>query len=62
MSAPATGYPDGGFSWFSLVISGKFWDSTLKLGHDRFLPNPSHHSLVTLSSTLVTERASYNEC
>jgi len=26
--------------WFSSVPPGKFWDSTLKLGHDRFLPNP----------------------
>jgi len=25
---------------FSSVFPGEFRDSTLKLGHDRFLPNP----------------------
>jgi hypothetical protein len=35
-----SGYPDGGFSWFSSVPPGEFKDSTLVLGHDRFLPNP----------------------
>jgi hypothetical protein len=24
-----TGYPDGGFSWFSSDPPGKFWESTL---------------------------------
>jgi hypothetical protein len=37
---PETGYPDCGFSWFSSVLTGKLWDSTLKLGHDPFLPHP----------------------
>jgi hypothetical protein len=35
-----SGYPDGGFSWFSSVPPSEFKDSTLVLGHDRFLPNP----------------------
>jgi hypothetical protein len=35
-----SGYPDEGFSWFSSVTPGEFKDSTLVLGHDRFLPNP----------------------
>jgi hypothetical protein len=29
------------FPWFSSVPPGEFRDSTLTLGHDRFLPNPS---------------------
>jgi hypothetical protein len=37
---PETGYPDLGFSLFSLVPSGKFRDSTLQLGHDSFLQHP----------------------
>jgi hypothetical protein len=28
---PETGYPGWGFSWFSSVSPGKFWDSTLNL-------------------------------
>jgi hypothetical protein len=36
---PETGYPDWGFSWFSSVHAGECRGSTLKLGHDRFLPN-----------------------
>jgi hypothetical protein len=38
-SAPATGYPDLGFSWFSSVHPVKYRERTWKLGHDRFLPN-----------------------
>jgi hypothetical protein len=37
---PETGYPDWGLSCFPSVPPGEFWDSTLKLGFDRFLPNP----------------------
>jgi hypothetical protein len=44
------GYPDWGFSWFSSVPPGKFWDSTLKLGNDRFLPHPFQY--ITHSSHL----------
>jgi hypothetical protein len=53
---PETGYPDRGFSWFSSVNTCECWDSGLKLGHDRFLPNtfqfilqlsPSHSTLYT---------------
>jgi hypothetical protein len=48
---PATGYPDGGFSWFSSVPPGECWDRILKLGHKHFLPNPlkfmvSQHSII----------------
>jgi hypothetical protein len=35
---PETSYPE--FFMFSSVFPGEFRDSTLKLGHDRFLPNP----------------------
>jgi hypothetical protein len=35
-----TGYPNWGFSWFASFPPDECWDSTLKLGHDRFLPNP----------------------
>jgi hypothetical protein len=38
-SRPKSGYPDWGLSWFSLGLPGKWQDSTLKLGHDRFLLN-----------------------
>jgi hypothetical protein len=31
-------YPYSG--WFSSVPPGEFRNSTLKLGHDRFIPNP----------------------
>jgi hypothetical protein len=37
---PEAGYPECVFSWFSSVPPGECWDSTLKLGHDRFLPSP----------------------
>jgi hypothetical protein len=36
---PETRYPDWGFMFFS-VLTGKYRDSTPKLGHYRFLPNP----------------------
>jgi hypothetical protein len=35
---PEISYPE--FSWFYSVPLGRFWDNTLKLGHDRFLPDP----------------------
>jgi hypothetical protein len=35
-----TGCPDCGVSWFLSVLPGRCWDSTLKLGDDRFL---THH-------------------
>jgi hypothetical protein len=41
---PETGYPDGGLWLFSSVPPGKCWDSTYKLGHDRFLPIFSNSS------------------
>jgi hypothetical protein len=37
---PENGYPEWGFSWFSLVSAGKCQDSSLKLGHYQVLPNP----------------------
>jgi hypothetical protein len=37
---PETGYPNWGFSWFSSVPPGECRDRSLKLSHDRFLPNP----------------------
>jgi hypothetical protein len=37
---PETCYPNWGFLWFPSVPPGKCWYSTLKLGHDRFLPHP----------------------
>jgi hypothetical protein len=37
---PETGYPDWGFLYFSSVPPGKFWNSTLKLGNEHFLPTP----------------------
>jgi hypothetical protein len=33
-------WPHWGFSWFSLVHLGNCWDSTLKVSHIHFLPNP----------------------
>jgi hypothetical protein len=35
-----TGYPDWNFSWLFSVPPGESRDIILKLGHDRFLPNP----------------------
>jgi hypothetical protein len=45
-----TAYPDWGFSWFSSVLPGKCRDSTLKLGHDHFLPNHFQFIIIQLSS------------
>jgi hypothetical protein len=50
--SPDTGYPDLGFSWLFSVPPGKFWDITLKLGHDRFLPTP--FQLIIHLSSLYT--------
>jgi hypothetical protein len=51
LSALTTGYPDDrGFLWFSLVSPGKCQHGTLKLGHDRFLPNPFQFVMIHLSS------------
>jgi len=36
--------------WFSSVPPGEYRDSTLKLGHDRFLPNPFQFIIIHLSS------------
>jgi hypothetical protein len=43
-----------GVSWFSSILPGKYRDTTLKLGHDRFLPNPLHfiNHFSTFHSTL----------
>jgi hypothetical protein len=54
-----TGYSDRGFSWFLPVPPGKCWDSTtLKLGHDHFLPNrfqfTIHHPIIWHYIILVT--------
>jgi hypothetical protein len=38
---PETGYPDWGFWWFSSVSSGKWRNSSLKLGQYRFLSSLS---------------------
>jgi hypothetical protein len=43
---PETGYPESGFSWFSSVPPSEFLDSTLKLGHNSFLPNPNSSSFI----------------
>jgi hypothetical protein len=45
---PTTGYPDLGFPWFISVLPGEFRDSTLKLGHDLFLPNPFQFIIIHL--------------
>jgi hypothetical protein len=66
---PETGYPDWRFSWFSSVPSGKCCDSTLKLGHDSFLPRPfkytiyvgPYHPFIRLYINLITEKASLNK-
>jgi hypothetical protein len=51
-----TGYSDWCSSSFHSVLLGKCWDSTLKSGHDRFLPHqfishlsPLHPTLYSLS-------------
>jgi hypothetical protein len=38
------------FSWFSSVPPGECRDSILKLGNDRFLPNPLQFIIIYLSS------------
>jgi hypothetical protein len=58
--SPGIGYPGGGFSWFSSVHPGECRDSTLKLGHDLFLPNSLQFiiyllPLIRLYVALVTE-------
>jgi hypothetical protein len=63
---PENGYPDSGFSWFSSVPPDECLDITLKLGYDRFLPNPFQViiHLVTHSFDAikwVTEKASLNK-
>jgi hypothetical protein len=40
ISAPTNGYPDWHLSWLFSFPTGECWDSTLKLFHNRFLPNP----------------------
>jgi hypothetical protein len=39
------------FSWFSSVPPGECRDSILKLGHDRFLPNPFQFIIIHLQSS-----------
>jgi hypothetical protein len=41
--------PDRGVSWFSSATPGDCQDSTLKLGHDRFLSNPFQSIIIHLS-------------
>jgi hypothetical protein len=59
--APATGYLEWSVLWFFSVSPGEFWDSTLKLSHDHFIPHLFQVIIITLSSTLyslVTDKAS----
>jgi hypothetical protein len=49
LSAPATGYTDWGFSWFSSDPPGEYRDSTLQLGHTasyQILSNSSPYPLI----------------
>jgi hypothetical protein len=48
-SASATGSSDWGFSCFFSVPPSQCRDSNLKLGHDRFLPNPFQFISIHLS-------------
>jgi hypothetical protein len=43
------GYPDRFFLWFYSVLPGKYRESSLKLGHDRFLPDSSQFIVIHLS-------------
>jgi hypothetical protein len=54
--SPDTSYPDWGCSWFSSVPPGEYQDSTLELGHDRFLQNPFQFiiHLLPIHSTLYS--------
>jgi hypothetical protein len=62
---PAIGYPDWGISWFSSV-PGECRDSILKLGNDRFLPNPfqfiNTHVSWTLYSLVTTNLPTSKSC
>jgi hypothetical protein len=64
---PEIDYPDSGFSEFSSAPPGDCLDSTLKLGHDRFLPNSflfviTYRSFIRRYTALVTtERSSQNK-
>jgi hypothetical protein len=60
---PETGYPDWGSLWFSWVPPGECWDSTLKLDHNRFLPNPFQSGIhfIECYIALVTEKVSLNK-
>jgi hypothetical protein len=63
---PDTCYPVWASSWFSSIPSGECLEGALKLGHDRFLPNPFQF-IIHLSPSirrcrvLVTENASLNK-
>jgi hypothetical protein len=57
-----SGYPDGGFSWLSSVSRGEFKDSTLVLGHDRFLPNPFQIIIRLSLFHLTLYSLSYRKC
>jgi hypothetical protein len=54
---PETDYPVWSFSLFSSVPPGECRSSTLKSGHDRFLPYPFQFiiNLSTIYIVLVTE-------
>jgi hypothetical protein len=52
---PETGCLDRGFSLFSSVLPGECWHSTLKWGHDCFLPNPFQF-IIHVSSLYSTQR------
>jgi len=50
------------FSWFSTVPPRECRDSTLKLGHDRFVPNPFQFIIrLSYHRHLVIEKASLNK-
>jgi hypothetical protein len=59
---PETGYTDRVLSWFSSVPLGYFRETTIKLGHDRFLVH-AFYFIIHLSSFLstVTEKALLNK-
>jgi hypothetical protein len=48
------------FSWFYSVPPGDFRDITLKLGHDRYLPNPfqfTYYPFIRRCRVLAIEKA-----
>jgi hypothetical protein len=54
------GYPDWKILWFSSVPPGECHNSTLKWGHDRFLPN-HFHFIFRVASVHSTKKGSLNK-